>query len=428
MATRVSIISLSIASVFTAVLLIRTAIQGSSIQALGQKVVSGISVVGEKQAQIKAQNHQYLSVEQQSYIQNLKSVDLATQNSPQSSLTQQALGSEDHYLNQLFKRVEDSVVQVTRIIPTPSSQNPQGNSSALGSGIVYDTNGHVITNNHVVGNAKIVDVTFIDGNRHTAKVVGTDVYNDLAVLKIIGNLTKPVIPLPLGNSSALQVGDRVIAIGNPFGLDDTMTTGIVSQTGRLLPDSNMRFSIPDVIQTDALIDPGNSGGPLLNMKRQVIGINTATVSDNGAFSGIGLAIPSDTAKRIIPVLIEKGNYTHPYLGLNGATLTSDLAASIRGLNPDFQGILVDSIIKGGAADKAGLHGSSTDQYGKKHGGDVITAVDGHQVKRMEDLISYIEQHKSVGQKLMFTVYRDGKTLNLQAILQHRLSPLQSLKP
>src|SRR5215469_8453766 len=229
MATRVRIISLSITSVFTAVLLIQTAIQGSSIQALGQMVVSGISAVGDKQAQITAQIHQYLSVEQQSYIQNLKSVDLATQNSPQSSLTQQALGSEDHYLNQLFKRVEDSVVQVTRIIPTPSSQNPQGNSSALGSGIVYDTNGHIITNNHVVGNAKIVDVTFIDGNRHTAKVVGTDVYNDLAVLKIIGNLTKPVSPLPLGNSSALQVGDRVIAIGNPFGLDDTMTTGIVSQ-------------------------------------------------------------------------------------------------------------------------------------------------------------------------------------------------------
>jgi S1-C subfamily serine protease len=339
------------------------------------------------------------------------------------------LGSEDHYLNQLFKRVENSVVQVTRIIPTPSSQNPSnpGNASALGSGIVYDTNGHIITNNHVVGNAKNVDVTFIDGNRYTAKVVGTDVYNDLAVLKIIGNLTKPVIPLPLGNSSALQVGDRVIAIGNPFGLDDTMTTGIVSQTGRLLPDTNLGFSIPDVIQTDALIDPGNSGGPLLNMKGQVIGINTATVSDNGAFSGIGLAIPSDTAKRIIPLLIEKGNYTHPYLGLNGATLTSDLAGSVKGLNPDFQGILVDSIVKGGAADRAGLHGSSTDQYGKKHGGDVITAVDGHQVKRMEDLISYVEQHKSVGEKMILTVYRDGQTLNLQTILQHRPSPVQSIK-
>ncbi|MFZ0224731.1 MAG: trypsin-like peptidase domain-containing protein, partial [Candidatus Nitrosopolaris sp.] len=334
------------------------------------------------------------------------------------------LGTQDHYLNLLFKRVENSVVQVTRKIPTQNSQNPQtGNASALGSGIVYDTNGHIITNNHVVGDAKIVDVTFIDGNRYTAKVVGTDVYNDLAVLKIIGDLTKPVTPLQLGNSSALLVGDQVIAIGNPFGLDDTMTTGIVSQTGRLLPDTNLGFSIPDVIQTDALIDPGNSGGPLLNMEGQVIGINTATVSDNGAFSGIGLAIPSDTAKRIVPILIEKGNYTHPYLGLTGATLTSDLAGSVRGLNPDFQGILVDAIVKGGAVDRAGLHGSTTDQYGKKHGGDVIIAVDGHQVKRMEDLISYVEQHKSVGEKMILTVYRNGQILNLQSILQKRPSPI-----
>jgi S1-C subfamily serine protease len=131
----------------------------------------------------------------------------------------------------------------------------------------------------------------------------------------LGNLAKPVTPLQLGNSSALQVGDQVIAIGNPFGLDDTMTTGIVSQIGRLLPNTRLGFSIPDVIQTDALIDPGNSGGPLLNTRGKVIGINTASVSHNGAFSGIGLAISSNTAKRIIPILIEKGNYTHPYMGL-----------------------------------------------------------------------------------------------------------------
>jgi S1-C subfamily serine protease len=332
------------------------------------------------------------------------------------------LGTQDHYLNALFKRVENSVVQVTRKIPTLT-----GNASALGSGIVYDTYGHIITNNHVVGDAKIVDVTFIDGNRYTAKVVGTDVYNDLAVLKIIVNLTKPVTPLQLGNSSALQVGDQVIAIGNPFGLDDTMTTGIVSQIGRLLPETSLGFSIPDVIQTDALIDPGNSGGPLLNMRGQVIGINTASVSDNGSFSGIGLAIPSNTAKRIVPILIEKGNYTHPYLGLTGATLTSDLVRSVSGLSPDFQGILVNSIVKGGAVDRAGLHGSTTDQYGKKQGGDVITGVDGRQVKRMEDLISYVEQHKSVGEKIILTVYRNGQKLNLQTILQQHPSPLPYLK-
>jgi S1-C subfamily serine protease len=339
------------------------------------------------------------------------------------------LKTQDHSLNILFKRVENSVVQVTRKLPTLNLQNQQsGNATALGSGILYDTNGHIITNNHVVGAAKIVDVTFIDGNRYTANVVGTDIYNDLAVLKIIGNLTKPVTPLQLGNSSALEVGDQVIAIGNPFGLDDTMTTGIVSQKGRLLPDTTLGFSIPDVIQTDALIDPGNSGGPLLNMQGQVIGINTAAIiSDKGSFSGIGLAISSNTAKRIVPILIDKGNYTHPYLGLTGATLTSDLAGSVSGLEPNFQGILVDSIVRGGAVDKAGLHGSTTDQFGKKHGGDIISAVDGLQTKRVEDLISYVEGHKSIGDKIVLSVYRNGQTLNLQAVLQQRPSPPPYLK-
>ncbi|MGB6671356.1 MAG: trypsin-like peptidase domain-containing protein [Candidatus Nitrosopolaris sp.] len=339
------------------------------------------------------------------------------------------LKTQDHSLNILFKRVGNSVVQVTRKIPMPNLQNPHtGNATALGSGIVYDTKGHIITNNHVVGTAKLVDVTFIDGNRYTANLVGTDIYNDLAVLKIIGNLTKPVTPLQLGNSSALEVGDQVIAIGNPFGLDDTMTTGIVSQKGRLLPYTSSGFSIPDVIQTDASIDPGNSGGPLLNMQGQVIGINTAAViSDKGGFSGIGLAISSNTAKRIVPILIEKGNYTHPYLGLTAATLTSDLAGSVSGLKPNFQGILVDSIVKAGAVDKAGLHGSTTDQYGNKHGGDIIAAVDNLQVKRMEDLISYVEEHKSVGDKIVLSVYRTGQTLNLQAVLQQRPSPLPYLK-
>jgi S1-C subfamily serine protease len=358
---------------------------------------------------------------------------LATFQYPARAQSQQQklamLKTQDHSLNILFKRVENSVVQVTRKIPTLNLQNPHtGNATALGSGIVYDTKGHIITNNHVVGTAKIVDVTFIDGNRYTANVVGTDIYNDLAVLKITGNLTKPVTPLQLGNSSALEVGDQVIAIGNPFGLDDTMTTGIVSQKGRLLPDTTSGFSIPDVIQTDALIDPGNSGGPLLNMQGQVVGINTAAViSDKGGFSGIGLAISSNTAKRIVPILIEKGNYTHPYLGLTAATLTSDLAGSVSGLKPNFQGILVDSIVKGGAVDKAGLHGSMTDQYGNKHGGDIITAVDSLQVKRMEDLISYVEEHKSVGDKIVLSVYRTGQTLNLQAVLQQRPSPLPYLK-
>jgi S1-C subfamily serine protease len=335
----------------------------------------------------------------------------------------------NHSLNPLFKVVENSVVQVTRKIPSLSIAAPQtGNATALGSGIIVDRNGHVVTNNHVVGDAKIVDVTFIDGNRYTAKVVGTDVYSDLAVLKIVGNITKPITPLPLGNSSASEVGDQVVAIGNPFGLDDTMTTGIISQVGRLLPGGPLGFSIPDVIQTDALIDPGNSGGPLLNMRGQVIGINTAAIiSGQGGFSGIGLAISSNTVKRVVPILIERGTYAHPYLGLTAATLTSDLVQSVIGLAPDFQGILVDTVTKGGPVDKAGIRGSTTDQYGKKHGGDIITSIDNHSVKRVEDLISYVELHKSVGEKITLGVYRNGQTLNLQATLQQRPSPIPYLK-
>jgi S1-C subfamily serine protease len=331
-------------------------------------------------------------------------------------------------LNTIFKQVENSVVQITSKIPTPSNpQNPQApNATALGSGFVYDKLGRIITNNHVVGDAKIVDVTFVDGNRYTAKVIGSDIYSDIAVLQIIENITQPLNPLVIGNSSKLVAGDPVIAIGNPFGLSDTMTTGIVSQIGRLLPASGAGFSIPDVIQTDAPINPGNSGGPLLNMQGQVVGINTAITSDTGTFSGIAFAIPSSTITRIVPTLIEKGNYTHPYIGLTGATLTSDLAQTINNLAANFKGIVVDSIVKDGPADKAGIHGSTTDQYSKKHGGDIITAIDGHTVTKIDDLISYIEEHKSVGNSMTFTVYRNGHTVDLKTTLMARPSPIPFL--
>jgi S1-C subfamily serine protease len=333
--------------------------------------------------------------------------------------------------NTIFKQVENSVVQITSKVPPIPSNNPQNpqapNATALGSGFVYDKLGRIITNNHVVGNAKIVDVTFVDGNRYTAKVVGSDIYSDIAVLQVIENITQPLKPLVIGNSSKLVIGDPVIAIGNPFGLSGTMTTGIVSAVGRLLPAAaGLGFSIPDVIQTDAPINPGNSGGPLLNMQGQVIGINTAITSDTDTFSGIAFAIPSSTITRIVPTLIEKGNYTHPYIGLAGATLTSDLAETIAGLPSNFKGILVDTITKYGPADKAGIHGSTTDQYSKKHGGDIIVAVDGHNVTKIDDLISYIEEHKSIGNSITFTVYRNGHTVDLKTTLVARPSPIPFL--
>jgi S1-C subfamily serine protease len=354
---------------------------------------------------------------------------MALQNTTIGSSTADTLTPPSTSLNTIFKQVENSTVQITSKIPTPSNPltPPSQNATALGSGFVYDKLGRIITNNHVVGDAKIVDVTFVDGNRYTAKVIGTDIYSDIAVLQIIENLTQPPNPLAVGDSSKLVIGDPVIAIGNPFGLSGTMTTGIVSAVGRLLPAAAaVGFSIPDVIQTDAPINPGNSGGPLLNMQGQVIGINTAITSDTDTFSGIAFAVPSSTITRIVPTLIEKGNYTHPYIGLAGATLTSDLAETIAGLPSNFKGIFVDTITKYGPADKAGIHGSTTDQYSKKHGGDIIVAVDGHNVTKIDDLISYIEEHKSVGNSITFTVYRNGHTVDLKTTLVARPSPIPFL--
>ena len=326
----------------------------------------------------------------------------------------------------IFNRVENSVVQITTSVPPITAPNPdreQENQTALGSGFVYDENGHIVTNNHVVANARIVDITFIDGNRYTANVTGRDVYSDLAVLKIVENFTPGELapPLTLGNSSELKVGDQVVAIGNPFGLEGSITTGIVSQTGRLLPLEETGFSVPDAIQTDALINPGNSGGPLLNMKAEVIGVNTA-----GIFPGnIGFAVPSNAVQRIVPVLIEAGNYTHPWLGMTGGPLTSDIAQR-EGLERNFKGVIVDTIVKDSPADKAGINGSITNQYGERLGGDIITAVDGNPVIRMEDLISHLETDRSVGQNMTLTIYRDGNVLEKQITIGQRPSPVPYL--
>ena len=355
---------------------------------------------------------------------------MAQQQQQNSTVIDMASAKKDSLsLNSIFKQVENSVVQITRkvppisILPTPEPEN----ATALGSGFVYDNKGRIITNNHVVGDAKIVDITLVDGNRYTANVTGTDIFSDIAVLEIVENLTQrspPLNPLIIGNSSELEVGEQVIAIGNPFGLAGTMTTGIISNAERLLPIGGLGFSIPNAIQTDALINPGNSGGPLLNMNGQVIGMNTATfISDTSGFSGIGLAIPSNAITRIVPALIEKGNYTHPWLGLTAATLTSDLAESVEGLERNFKGVLVDSIVKDGPADKVGVNGSITDQYGEKHGGNIITAVDGHNVIQIEDFISYLEEQKKVGDKITLTIYRNGQFLDLEMTLQERPSPL-----
>ena len=323
-------------------------------------------------------------------------------------------------ISKIFKDVQGSVVQITRENKQAPDSPGDENVTSLGSGFVFDKEGRIITNHHVVQDSKSVDVTFIDGNRYVASVIGSDPFNDVAVIKITQNISEKLRPLILGNSSGLEVGDQVIAIGNPYGLAGSMSLGIVSQKGRLISTEGSAFSIPSVIQTDALINPGNSGGPLLNIQEEVIGMNTAGVlSDSGGFSGIGLAVPSNTISKIVPVLNSKGNYTHPWLGVSASTLTSKLTENFENLSRDFKGVYVDLITKDGPADKAGLRGSTTDQYGDKHGTDIITAVDNHNVTYMEDLVSYLDENKKPGEKLNLTVLRNQSYLDIGVLLGDR---------
>jgi len=228
----------------------------------------------------------------------------------------------------MFKQLQYSVIQIASKPSNPQSPN----TSTSGSGFVYDNQGHIVTNSHVVGGAVEMDVTFPDGNKYTGNVIANDVYHDIAVLQISQNASKPLKPLVLGNSSEVGVGDMVIAIGNPFGLSDTMTTGIVSGIDRSVPYGG--FLIPNAIQTDAPINPGNSGGPLLDTRGKMIGMNTAILSGTNAFSGIGFAIPSNTITKIVPILIQKGYYPHgTYGAMMGAGSAGQSGANFGGADP-----------------------------------------------------------------------------------------------
>src|SRR5215831_174881 len=264
------------------------------------------------------------------------------------------------------------------------------------------------------------------------RVLANDIYSDIAVLQISQNSSQPhrqllssLKPLVLGDSSNLEVADTVIAIGNPFGLSDAMTTDIVSGIGRSIPISVGGFSIPNAIQTDTPVDPGDSGGPLLNTRGEVIGMNTAIVSGTDKLSGIGFAIPSNTITKIVPILIEKGYYPHAYLGLVLGTLTSDLAQGA-GIPINLKGAYINTITQNGPADKAGIHGSTTDQYLKKHLGDIIIAADGHNITKQDDLINYIGQDKIAGNHITLTLYRNGHPIDLKITLAARPSVLPFL--
>ena len=316
----------------------------------------------------------------------------------------------------LFEKSDDGVVKVS---VRKSVELPAGRS--LGSGFVYDVSGHIITNNHVVEGSQKTTVTFLDGTSYNAEVVGTDPYTDLAVIKVDVD-TSLLHPLPLGDSSTLRVGEQVAAIGNPFGLSGSMTSGIVSQLGRLLSTpGTASFSIPDVIQTDAAVNPGNSGGPLLNMKGQVIGITTAIQSATGEFSGIGFAVPSNTVSKIVPILIKEGKYKHPWLGISGADIDPDLA-KILALQ-DTRGFLIVNVVKDSPAEKAGLHGSTETKEidGIKYqiGGDVILSVDHKDVRKIDDILIYLQREKKVGDTINLEILREGRTTNFELTLEER---------
>ena len=318
---------------------------------------------------------------------------------------------------EVFELAEKSVVQIITRVPTLF-----GFEETQGSGFIYSSEGYIITNNHVVEGAVKIEVRFVDGSAYEAKIVGLDPYSDLAVLKIEAKGVE-FKPLKLGDSSKLRVGDVVVAIGNPFGLSGTMTLGIVSQLGRALPAPG-GYLIVDVIQTDAAINPGNSGGPLLNLKGEVVGVNTAIVSPTGAFAGVGFAIPSNTVKIVVPELIAKGHYYHPWIGVKGVDVTPRLAEAL-GL-PVSRGFLVVEAIPRGPADKAGIRGGSKrvviDNMPLKVGGDIIIGIDNVDIRGRIDILLYLERNVRVGETVTLKIIRDGETLNVDVKVGPRPPP------
>jgi serine protease Do len=309
----------------------------------------------------------------------------------------------------------------------PQGQQPQQQfQSALGSGFIWDQNGDIVTNNHVISGAEKIEVTFSDGTIVPAKLVGADPDSDLAVVKVDVTADK-LHPVQLGDSNSVKVGQLAIAIGNPFGLEGTMTTGIISAVGRSLPadeTSTQTYTIPDVIQTDAPINPGNSGGVLINAEGQVLGVTSAIESLVRANAGIGFAIPSAIVNNVVPALINDGKYVHAWLGISGTTLVPDLATEMK-LDAGQRGALVEEIFPNSPAEKAGLQGSSQevtiDGQTAKVGGDVITAIDGQPVVEMDDLIAYLARSTKVDQKVTLTILRDGKEKTLDVTLAARPS-------
>lgn len=354
--------------------------------------------------------------------------------------------SEQQTLIDLYRRVNPSVVSIRvtggsisvgelpqdhpEIPGFPGFPIDPGNAlpqQSQGSGFVYDNLGHIVTNNHVVAGANRITIIFWDGTEAAATLVGADPDSDLAVVRVAEFDSASFPPVPVGDSDSLEVGQFVVAIGNPFGLANSMTTGIVSGLGRMLPtgvsfSGGVGFNIPAIIQTDAAINPGNSGGPLLNLNGEVVGVNTAIESTSRAFAGIGYAVPAKMVSRVVPDLIANGRYQHPWLGIRGGTLSSALAEAME-LPAGQRGVLISEVIDGGPAAKAGLRGGNEviqiDGLDANIGGDVIIAIDGRTVREFDDVLTYIVQETSTGQTITLTILREGQEQEVAVTLEAR---------
>jgi len=323
------------------------------------------------------------------------------------------LDVEEQLITNLYERVGPSVVHIaSRVVTMDFFFGPMA-SEGTGSGFVWDDQGHIVTNYHVIADADRIEVIFSDESQAEAEVVGIDPRNDLAVLRVDPSTTR-LQPVQLATAEAMRVGQRAIAIGNPFGLDRTLTTGVISALGRPLETEDGEF-IFNVIQTDAAINPGNSGGPLLNSRGEVIGVNTSI--RQGA-EGIGFAVPVETVRRIVPVLIAEGRYQHPSLGLLGYSITAALADELA--LPVERGILVAQLLRGGPADVAGVRGAQQQVVvGNRRilaGGDIIVAIDGVEVVDWNGLQEYLELNKRVGESVTLSLLRGQEPLQITVTL------------
>jgi len=321
----------------------------------------------------------------------------------------------------LYEQVSPGVV---------SLQFTTAEGGGQGTGFVIDKEGHIVTNYHVASEATELEVHFPSGLKVYGTVIGTDMDSDLAVIKVDVD-PDVLVPLTLGDSEAIKVGQTVVAIGNPYGLSGTMTVGIVSARGRVLDsmrqtESGTFYSSGDTIQTDALINPGNSGGPLLNLNGEVIGVNRAiqtagtSITGGAVNTGIGFAISSNTVRRVVPALIETGTYAYPYLGLSSYSNMS--LAMVEALKlPQSTGAYVASVVAGGPADQAGIKGGTQPTAVQRltTGGDLIIAVDGIEIKDFSELMSYLVLNASVGDDIVLTIIRSGKTMDVTVTLGQR---------